>query len=480
MRILLVTGKLAYPVIKEVAGDKADVLMLDVGVAAFITPKLLERAIVDKIGDYDLVLISGLCGSDFSGLEKKLGIKIRLGPKHAYDIPLALQYADKIEFSHKVSACQLLSNIKRESALKELELLEESAGFAFMIKNVKVGGASTMKVTAEVADASRISDMDLVKKIESYADADIIDLGIPLESSEDAVRHAVKVARSATRKPISVDTLIPEYIKAGVLEGASMVLSLSGANMETAGSIIAEKDLPAVVIPNDESIDELYYNIKTAQKMGIRKILADPVLSPVGHGAVEAIGRYREFRERMPDMPVFFGAGNITELMDADSIGINALLAGIAMELGASVLFTTESSQKTVGSATELKKACMMMALAKKRKGAPKDLGIDLLVIKEKRPRKDIVEPSTIIEAKRHSMKLDPAGSFNIFIENGRIYAKNGEVTVIGDDAQSILDTIVDMGIVSMFDHAGYLGTELKKAELAIRFKRSYLQDDRF
>ncbi|MGE5492102.1 MAG: HAMP domain-containing protein, partial [Actinomycetota bacterium] len=54
-----------------------------------------------------------------------------------------------------------------------------------------------------------------------------------------------------------------------------------------------------------------------------------------------------------------------------------------------------------------------------------------------------------------------------------RIYAKNGEVTVVGEDAQSILDTIVDMGIVSMFDHAGYLGTELKKAELAIRFKRS-------
>jgi hypothetical protein len=40
MRILLVTGRLAYPVVKELA-DGADVLMLDVGVAAFITPKLL-------------------------------------------------------------------------------------------------------------------------------------------------------------------------------------------------------------------------------------------------------------------------------------------------------------------------------------------------------------------------------------------------------------------------------------------------------
>ena len=479
MRILLATGRLAYPVVKEVSGDRAEVLMLDVGVAAFITPKLLEKAISDIKDRYDLVLVTGLCGSDFSGLEKKLGVKIRLGPKHAYDIPLALQYADKIEFSHKISACQLLTSVKHENALRDLDHLEEIADASFMLKGVKIGGTSAMKVMAEVVDASRQSDVDLVNRIESYASADIIDLGIPLESSEDAVRHAVKVARSATMKPLSVDTLIPEYIKAGISEGASLVLSLTAANMEAIGPLIAEKDLPVVVIPNDESLDELLYNIKTAQKMGIRHILADPVLSPIGR-AVDAIGRYKEFRELMPEMPVFFGAGNITELMDADSVGINALLAGIAMELDASVLFTTEASQKTLGSAEELKKACMMMALAKSRKSPPKDLGIDLLVIKEKRARRDIIEPGTIVKAKRHAMKLDPAGSFNIFIENGRIYAKSGEVTVVGDDAQSILDTIVDMNIVSMLDHAGYLGMELKKAELAIRFKRSYLQDDKF
>lgn len=465
--------------VKEVSGDRADVLMLDVGVAAFITPKMLEKAIADIKDRYDLVLVTGLCGSDFSGLEKKLGVKIRLGPKHAYDIPLALQYADKIEFSHKISACQLLASVKHENALKDFKHLEESAGASFMLKDVKIGGASSMKVMAEVVDASRQSDVELVKKIDGYASADIIDLGIPLESSEDAVRHAVKVARSATLKPVSVDTLIPEYIKAGVSEGASLVLSLTAANMEAVGPLIAEKDLPVVVIPDDESLNELLYNIKTAQKLGIRHILADPVLSPIGR-AVEAVGRYREFRKLMPDMPVFFGAGNITELMDADSIGINALLAGIAMELDASVLFTTEASQKTMGSAEELKKACMMMALAKSRKSPPKDLGIDLLVIKEKRARRDIVEPGTIIKAKRHAMKLDPAGSFNVFIENGHIYAKSGDVTIVGDDAQSILDTIVDMNIVSMLDHAGYLGIELKKAELAIRFKRSYLQDDKF
>ena len=480
MRILLVTGRQAYPIVKELAKDRADVLMLDIGIAAFTTPKLLERSLADRKNDYDLVLVTGLATSDFSGLEKKSGVKIRLGPKQAYDIPLALEYADKIEFSHKVPADQLLADVKRESALNDFAAIEESASYAFLLKGVKVGGTSTMKVVAEVADATKLPDTDLVSKINSYAAADVIDLGIPLESSEDAVRHAVRVARSATLKPVSVDTLIPEYISAGVDEGASLVLSLNGSNLDTVGPLIAGKKVAAVIIPDDESLEELFRNIKKARELGIDNILADPILSPVGHGFAVSLERYREFRRREPDIPLFFGAGNVTELMDADSIGVNALLAGIAMELSVSALFTTEASHKTVNSAAELKTACMMMALAGRRKSSPKDLGIDLLVIKEKRARKDIIEKGTVIQAKRHQWKLDPAGSFNIFIDNGKIYAKNGDLTVVGDDPQAIIDTLADMGLVSMLDHGGYLGKELEKAHLAIRFKRSYLQDDKF
>jgi|SRR5271157_4117913 len=480
MRILLVTGRLAYPTVKELSRDRADVLMVDVGVAAFITPRMLEKALADVKDSYDLVLVTGLAASDFSGLEKKLGVKIRLGPKQAYDIPLALDHAGKLEFSHKISADQLLVDVKRESSMKEFAALEDGSACAFLIKNLKIGGASTMKVVAEVADATRITDVDLVRKIESYASADVIDLGIPLESSEDAVRHVVRVARRATLKPLSVDTLIPEYIRAGVEEGASLVLSLNGSNLDAVGPLIAKKGIAAVIIPDDDSPEELFTNINRARQLGISNILADPILSPVGHGFIESLERYGDFRRREPDMPLFFGAGNVTELMDADSIGINALLAGIAMELNVSALFTTEASQKTVNSASELKTACTMMALARHRKSSPKDMGIDLLVIKEKRARRDIVEPGTIIQARPHPWKPDPAGSFNIFIEDGKIYAKNGDVTVVGEDPRLIIDTLADMGLVSMLDHAGYLGKELEKAKLAIRFRRSYLQDDKF
>ncbi len=348
-------------------------------VAAFVTPKLLESLLADKAGQYDLVLISGLCGSDFSKLEAKLGIKIRLGPKHAFDIPLALRYADKLEFSHKISADQLLTDVKRDSALKEFEAIEREAHPAFTLKGVKIGGGASMKVMAEVVDATPLSDMDLVRKIESYAAADIIDLGVPLEASPEAVSHAVRVAKSVTAKPVSVDTLIPEYVEAGINAGADLVLSLDSSNVGTVGPLAAKKGVAVVVIPDDETLDSLIRNVEAAKASGVKNIIADPVLSPAGHGLVNAVCRYRKFREWYPEMPVFFGAGNVSELIDADSIGVNALLAAIAMEAGASVLFTTEASQKTLGSADELKKACMMMALAQRHHESPKDLGVDLL-----------------------------------------------------------------------------------------------------
>lgn len=480
MRILLVTGRLAYPVVKAVAGG-ADVLALDVGVAAFITPAGLERALAPLRGDYDLVLVTGLAASDFSGVERRLGVKVRLGPKQAYDIPLALAAAGTVEFSGTVPADMLLADVKRENARKELAEIEAGAAGAFMLKGVKIGGDATMKVVAEVADATVLSDAVLVERIEGYGAADVVDLGVPLESSSDAVRHAVRVARSATRKPVSVDTLVPEYIRAGIDEGASLVLSLNGTNLDAVGPLVAEKGLAAVVIPDDGDEGSLAGNVARARALGIKNILADPVLSPVGHGFVEAVERYRAFRRRDPATPLFFGAGNVTELMDADSAGVNALLAGIGMELGVAALFTTEASRKTLGSAAELKAACEMMALARRRSGPPKDLGLDLLVIKEKRMRVDLAEPGPgAVEAKRHGLTLDPMGSFNVYVRDGRIFVRNGAVTVSGDEPMAIIETLDDLGLVSRLDHAGYLGKELEKARLAILFRRSYVQDEPF
>ena len=62
---------------------------------------------------------------------------------------------------------------------------------------------------------------------------------------------------------------------------------------------------------------------------------------------------------------MFFGVGNVSELLDADSQGVHALLAAIAMELKMCILFTPEASLKTKNAISELKTASHMMFISK-------------------------------------------------------------------------------------------------------------------
>ena len=98
MKVLVVTGRLAEKIVKKSVGDLADVYVCDIDVAAFITPKMLEGL---NLSDYDLVLVPGLTkGNNWKKLEEKKGVKIRLGPIHAYDLKYVLKYVESIEFSH--------------------------------------------------------------------------------------------------------------------------------------------------------------------------------------------------------------------------------------------------------------------------------------------------------------------------------------------------------------------------------------------
>ena len=67
-----------------------------------------------------------------------------------------------------------------------------------------------------------------------------------------------------------------------------------------------------------------------------RPYLADPILEPIHFGFVESLARYAEFRRLMPDAEMLMGTGNLTELTEADSLGITALLMGIVLGARAS------------------------------------------------------------------------------------------------------------------------------------------------
>jgi dihydropteroate synthase-like protein len=475
MKVLVVTGRLAQDLVRE-SSDGTDVLVLDVDIASFITPELLICAAPKG---YDLILIPGAITADFRSAEAALGIKIRLGPKHAADLAYVLSHLDDCQLSRTVPACILLESRMRNDALKTIDRLEEVAKPAINIKGVKIGGNSRMKVLAEVVDATMLCDADLAGKISYYRSqgADMIDLGVSLDASPDQVVGALKAAREATSLPLSIDTVMPDLILAGLGAGADMILSLNGDNISLVGQAVARADVPAVIIPGPREVS-LQENINAATALGI-KVIADPVLKPPLQELASSIADYEEFRKTNPTMPIFFGVGNVTELLDADSQGTNALLAAFGAEVGASVLFTPEYSPKSRGSVGELRVASEMMLLAQWRRSPPKDLGIDLLVLKEKRyrPQEPPSDHCTLATA-GYNYDMDPAGSFKIGISEGNILVRHHKLDVAGRCAEDILNTLIDMDLVTRLDHSGYLGRELEKAEIALRLGRSYTQDE--
>ena len=505
MKILVVTGRLAEYDVKKAVKDHADVLVVDINIAAFIKPELLKRSLYSfkTHTGYDLILIPGLIPADFSDVEQEFGVKIRLGPRDVRDLDFVLSYSAELNFSKTIPACELLTQKLQAEAHDKLQSIEKASDYAFKIRDLKIGGG-VMKVMAEIVDATRMSKDELTKRIIDFREkgADIIDLGVASDATVTDVQRTVEIAKFAD-VPISIssDTKNPELIKSAIDEGIDLVLNLDSNIIKEVGKYIASNEVPAVVIPDLKSeqvasrsdmstlkpqTSNLKSNIKLAKSLGI-EVIANPTLNPIGSDFTGSICRYYEFRQQDKETPLFFEVKNITELMDADSVGVNAMLAGIGMEIDASILFTSECSNKTVGGINELKTAAQMMLLARQRNCAPKDIGIDLLRLKEKRRHKEMKIPVNDIlhvhATQNEKWTADPAGCFKIGItESKEIVAiheirKHRSTVIIGNTAKEVLDTILREGLVTHLDHAGYIGRELMKAELALKFGRSYAQE---
>ncbi|MFO7619299.1 MAG: DUF4346 domain-containing protein [Thermoplasmata archaeon] len=102
-----------------------------------------------------------------------------------------------------------------------------------------------------------------------------------------------------------------------------------------------------------------------------------------------------------------------------------------------------------------------------------------------------------VLEATKHKrMVKDPYGFFTIFVDKSRkeivveFYEQvtkdkdnkmaTGKLGLVlcGTRAEAICHTISREELVSRFDHAAYLGRELQKAEIALRYKLDYVQDE--
>lgn len=517
MRVLVVTGILAKEAVERYVRESkapADVISLPVEVAALMSPQYVATSLrsVD-LSKLDAILLPGLIPGDVSVVKEALGIPTFKGPKHAADLPTVLDVMDKMQLSSTVPASDLIYDVIHERATKELQSIyaEESEfagkGIGMPIIGKKgtlwIGSQYTPRVLAEIVDASVLPDETIRGLARNFAEsgAEIVDIGMVAGGGDaNNAERAVKITKDVVPTPVSIDTSDPDEMKTAVEAGVDLILSVNAMTLKPASEFATE--LPVVVTPTNREgfcptgitakVDQLNKNIELARSLGFKKVIADPVLTPLlTPNMTEALAAYLEFKRKNPFIPLLFGAGNVTELVDCDSLGANTLLAAMACELGASIILTTEASNKTRGSVRELSIAVKMAMLARRRKSPPKDLGFDLLVLKEKRRREEEYDPqveanANVVRATRREFIYDRRGCFRVLLNRDsreivvshyQYGKRRPDLIVRGLDPLDIIGTIIDHGLISRLDHAGYLGVELEKAAIALITGKSYTQD---
>ncbi|WP_323737383.1 dihydropteroate synthase-like protein [Methanosphaera sp. ISO3-F5] len=523
IKVLIITGQQAETLIrknlKNYTKHEIYLKVIPMPIAAFITPKIIIYHLKQKnilnslnnnnttpIDNIDMIITPGLIRQDTTEIEKQLKIKAYKGPSNAADLKLTLDIIDKIELSTNTPADKLIRDQQYQEAIKTIknyenpehikQLLEKKGNI--QINTCPVGPDFPMRILGEIANAPQLTDKQLLNKVQYYLDsgADMIDIGMHAgENNPQQAHHMIKLIKDNYDTTVSIDTMNTQEIKEGLKAGADMVLSLDHGNYEKVINDIKDYDAKAVIIPTNyktgyipktaeekvqslESLDKKCHNITT-----IADLLLDPINSP---SLTESIQAYKTYREQNPYKTMFLGIGNVSELLDADSNGVNAVLTGIAMEININILFTPESSPKTRGSIKELKTASDMMFLSKIKNNIPKNLGIHLIQYKDQYAKDDVnIDTNDIPEIKAVAdgkFIPDTRGSFKIIVSDGLIkaihykdYVKHCVIT--GTTARAIYEEILRRNMISRMEHSAYLGMELEKAEIALKLDKTYIQD---
>jgi dihydropteroate synthase-like protein len=513
-KVLLVTGALGKDIVERRAKEstvRTETVALKIQVAAFLTPETIVKGLENvNLKGFTMILVPGLVRGDTSFIANATGIEAFKGPRYAADLTTVLDSLCEIQLSTTMSADDLLRVKLQQKALQEIRKAEQNREEllkklgSMLIGNLAVGKEFPMRVLAEIVDAALMNKETIQQTAKRFVDvgADIIDVGMVAgESQPEKAKYIVEWVKQVVDVPVSIDTLDPAEIIAAVQAGAELVLSGDAGNIEKIAPFTSK--VAVVVIPTNQrqgyfpkkAQDRVKYLeeiIEKAKKLGVNRCIADLILEP--SDVLESFIAFKQFAARNPEVPLFVGVSNVTELMDADSVGVNALLARLSSEVDASILLATEKSCKAKGTVSEEVAAAKMMFLAKKRGSVPKDLGIDLLILKDKRlheePYDNKIEQGTKVVNAGDDFEpavLDSAGVFKISVDqvsnvliaaHYNLLDMTKPINVVkGKTADSVFAKIVEMGLVSRLDHSAYLGSELSKAEIALQTRKEYIQD---
>ena len=193
------------------------------------------------------------------------------------------------------------------------------------------------------------------------------------------------------------------------------------------------------------------------------------MLDPINFGFTQSLERYAQVRRERPEAEMLMGTGNLTELTDADTTGITAMLLGIASELHISNVLVVQVSPHTRRTVEEHDLARRIMYASRAEHELPKDYADGLLALHARRPFPQT--PEEIAAAAREVRDKN----FRIEIAEDGIHVYNRDGHHVAQDAFALYPKL---GVEQDGAHAFYLGAELARAEIAWRLAKRYAQDE--
>ena len=430
-RLLFLTGHLAEARLRRVleglgaAGFEWQVANVGVKVAALMTEPIVRRRLRAPVAA-DRVVFPGRAALSEAALTQAFGIPFVRGPDEIADLPAFLGLGAKpVDLSRH--ATRIFAEIV-DAPLHALEALRARAA----------------ALRAEGAD--------------------VIDLGCRPGTAFAHLEETVR-ALKADGHAVSVDSGDPGELRRGALAGADFLLSLTEATLDVAAGTPA---VPVLIPAAHGDLDSLLRAAATARARGMPCLL-DPILDPIHFGFTESLLRYAALRARLPDADMLMGTGNLTELTDADTSGVTAVLLGICSELAIGNVLVVQVSPHTRRTVAEHDLARRMMFAARAAGDLPRGYASGLLQVHDRRPftasATDIAENAAAVRD----------GNVRIAIAEDGVHVFNNRMHEV---RQTALDVFPLLDVAQDGAHAFYLGTELAKAEIAWRLGKRFVQDE--
>ncbi|HSG71575.1 MAG TPA: dihydropteroate synthase, partial [Planctomycetaceae bacterium] len=327
-----------------------------------------------------------------------------------------------------------------------------------------------IEILAEINHAPRLSNSEVIRMAHAYREkgADVIDVGCIPGESWSGVGNTVQQLRSEGFR-VSIDSFDRTEVELAVAAGAELVLSCNSSNRDW----LAHLGVEVVAIPDTpRDWSSLERTVELLESAGT-KYRIDPILEPIGFGFVESLERYFQARRQWPERELMMGIGNLTELSQVDSAGLNFLFAAICEETRIRSVLTTEVINWCRSSVREFDLARRVMKFSLENRVLPKHFETGLLLLRDAKLH-DLGEQGLAELAVRIT---DP--NFRIFAEDGEVHAINRDGHWHAADPFELFDRLLESEAGSKLDpsHAFYLGYELCKAMTALTLGKQYRQD---